>query len=58
MVLAPSEGQVRDRSRVEGIPLGRKQKMVTLPETNIAPENGWLQDEMSFSDALFSGDIR
>ena len=27
----------------------------TLPETNIAPENGWLEDEMSFLEGLFSG---
>ena len=27
----------------------------TLPETNIAPENGWLKDEFSFWDAIFSG---
>ena len=27
----------------------------TLPETNIAPENGWLEEEMSFWDDLFSG---
>ena len=27
----------------------------TLPETNIAPENGWLGDEMSFWYTLFSG---
>ena len=25
-----------------------KLKMITLPETNVAPENGWLEDEMSF----------
>ena len=25
------------------------------PKTNIAPENGWLEDEMSFWDGLFSG---
>ena len=27
----------------------------TLPETNVAPENGWLEDDMSFWDGLFSG---
>ncbi len=28
----------------------------TLPETNIAPENGWLEDYLlSFWDGLFSG---
>ena len=27
----------------------------TLPETNIAPENGWLEYDMSFWDDLFSG---
>ena len=26
----------------------------TLPETNII-ENGWLEDEISFQDSLFSG---
>jgi len=26
-----------------------------LPETNIAPENGWLEDEFSYWDGLFSG---
>ena len=29
--------------------------VATLPETNIAPENGWLEDEISFWDGLFSG---
>ena len=28
----------------------------TLPETDMAPENGWLDDEMSFWDGLFSGE--
>ena len=27
----------------------------TLPKTNIAPENGWLEDEMSSWDGLFVG---
>ena len=27
----------------------------TLPETNIAPENGWLEDYSTFGKALFSG---
>ena len=27
----------------------------TLPETNIAPENGWLEDEFPFREGLFSG---
>ena len=27
----------------------------TLLETNIAPENGWLEEEFSFWDVLFSG---
>jgi len=31
--------------------------LTTLPETKIAPENGWLEDEMSFWDGLFSGAI-
>ena len=25
-----------------------------LPETNIAPEHGWLEDDVSFRDCLFS----
>ena len=29
-------------------------QMLTLPETNIAAENGWLEDEISFQDDLFS----
>ena len=28
---------------------------ITLPETNMAPENGWLEEEISFWDGLFSG---
>ena len=28
---------------------------VTLPETNIAPENGWLKNESPFLEGLFSG---
>ena len=27
--------------------------MDTLPETNIAPENGWLEDEFPFRMAYF-----
>ena len=30
-------------------------RIYTLPETNIAPENGLLEDEFSFWDGLFSG---
>ena len=26
-----------------------------LPETDIAPENGWLEDYFSFGEGLFSG---
>ena len=26
-----------------------------MPETNIAPEHGWLEDDISFRDGLFSG---
>ena len=29
----------------------------TLPKTNIAPENGWLDDEISYWEGLFSGDM-
>ena len=31
----------------------RKYRMSTLPETNIALENQWLEDEISFWDSLF-----
>ncbi len=27
----------------------------TLPETNIAPENGWLEDEVSSWDGFLAG---
>ena len=27
----------------------------TLPERKIAPDNGWLKDQISFWDGLFSG---
>ncbi len=27
----------------------------TLPETNLAPENGWLEDEFPFGKAYFQG---
>ena len=30
-------------------------KTNTLPETNIAPKNGWLEHLVSFWDGLFSG---
>ena len=31
-------------------------KLITLPESNIAFENGWLENEISFfGDVLFSG---
>ena len=29
----------------------------TLPKTNIVPENGWLEDEKSFWEGLFSGSM-
>ena len=32
-------------------------KTNTLPETNIAPENHWLEDEISFWNSPFSGDV-
>ena len=28
---------------------------ISLPETNIAPENGWLEDEFPFGKACFQG---
>ena len=30
---------------------------LTLPETNIAPENGWLEDEFTFGMAHFQGKL-
>ena len=30
-------------------------KRCTIPETNIAPENGWLEDEFPFGTAYFQG---
>ena len=33
----------------------KKRYETTLPETNIAPANGWLENEISFWDDLFSG---
>ena len=33
----------------------KKCQEITLPETNIAPENGWLEDFFSFWETLFSG---
>ena len=29
----------------------------TLPKTNIAPENGWLEDEMFYCEGLFPADM-
>ena len=37
---------------VEG---GKSKKRDTLHETNIAPENGWLEYEFSFGKAYFQG---
>ena len=31
---------------------------ITFPKTNIAPENQWLEDEISFWDGLFWGRFR
>ena len=31
----------------------KREKLITLPETNIAPENGWLEDEFPFGMAYF-----
>ena len=37
----------------------RVTRKLALPETNIAPENGWLlEDEISYWEGLFSGDMR
>jgi len=39
------------------VPLYKQMILVdTLPETNIAPKNEWLEDEFPFWDRLFSGD--
>ena len=38
-----------------GAPGGKIRLILTLPETNIAPEYGWLEDEISFWGGLFSG---
>ena len=32
-------------------------RLATLPKTNIAPENGWLEDEISYWEGIFSGDM-
>ena len=40
---------------LQWIYLGASNGWFTLPKTNIAPENGWLEDEMSFWDGIFSG---
>lgn len=31
------------------------QRKITFPETNIAPENGWLEDDFPFWEGLLSG---
>ena len=37
-------------------PWGGKKGSITLPETNIAPENGWLEyDRFLLGPGLFSG---
>ena len=33
----------------------RDKERNTLPETNISPENQWLEDDISIWDGLFSG---
>ncbi len=49
------------RSHVENLPpvIAAKKTgwkgLYTLPETNIAPENGWLEDEFTFGKAYFQG---
>ena len=34
---------------------GLRKNTITLPETNIAPENGWLEDDFPFGMACFQG---
>ena len=41
-------------SGTSGAPGGKIRLILTLPETNIAPEYGWLEDEISFWGGLFS----
>ena len=43
--------------QVQGVNSPSLLKVNIAPETNIAPENGWLEDEISFWDGLFSGAI-
>ena len=32
-----------------------QESYTTFPETNIAPENGWLEDDFDFGKAYFQG---
>ena len=50
-------GTVWSRGCTKNVALGRQQIVAehTLPETHIAPENGWLEDEFPFGMAYFQG---
>ena len=45
------EGKIDLPSKIETC----KEIVHTLPETNIVPENGWLEDEFHFGMAYFQG---
>ena len=47
--------RMNDSIRIVGILGCQKKLVVTLPETNIAPENGWLEYWFPFGIAYFQG---
>ena len=40
-----------------GVPSTVLSRWYILPETNVAPENGWLEDEIAYWEGLFSRDM-
>ena len=52
-----SDGDVLSFSGGKDPPHQGSTRVYTLPETNseFTPENGWLEDEISFWDGLFGG---
>ena len=44
-----------ESEQIVNFPVSNGFMMVTLPETNIAPENGWLEYEVSVWDGLLAG---
>ena len=50
--LSEAEDVVIETGGAMGLPL---EDYYTLPETNIAPENGWLEDDFPFKMAYFQG---